>query len=118
MQVVFCRPNENATIETIEGSFDSIKQAVNGRIEAFCPFSDRNDPRIENIVLVCNADNKNGGYDPCRLLVDSDSNIADIIFGSFFLCYGPEDEFISLPDDLARKIQSKFYYPDVVIETQ
>ena len=38
----------------------------------------------------------------------------DIICGKFFICYAPpeSEKFLSLPDDMARKYQEQFKYPE------
>ena len=54
------------------------------------------------------------GEDLNRAIYDNDGRILDIIAGKFFICYAPleSEKFLSLPDDMLKKYQEKFKYPE------
>lgn len=50
----------------------------------------------------------------CYVKDDSNREMVDIIAGKFFVCYAPieSEKFLSLPEDLAKKYEQKFKYPE------
>lgn len=50
----------------------------------------------------------------CYMKDTSNREMIDIICGKFFICYAPpeSEKFLSLPDDMARKYQEHFKYPE------
>lgn len=53
---------------------------------------------------------------PNRVLEDEDGNVLDIIQGTFFLIYAPQDsdDFETLPANLLRKYERKYKIPHVI----
>lgn len=55
----------------------------------------------------------------CYVKDDSNREMLDIIAGKFFICYAPieSEKFLSLPDDLTRKYEEMFKYPEKFVRT-
>ena len=84
-----------------------MQATVGGPIEEYMPFDD-------DVAIVCNEEGKILGEDLNRAIYDNDGRILDIIAGKFFICYAPleSEKFLSLPDDMLKKYQEKFKYPE------
>lgn len=59
---------------------------------------------------------KNGWkIERCYMPNTNQREIADIVFGQFFVCYAPwqSENFLSLPEDLAKKYMERFKTPEL-----
>lgn len=95
MKVVFCEPLHPPKVIELEKELEAMQKAVDGYIQAIYPFKD------SDVALVCNDEGKLNGSEPNRILWYKDlhpnlynpnnSEIFDVIYGSFFICAAPED---------------------------
>lgn len=114
IRVIVCRPGENAVIEEIDDSLESMQSAVGGYIEEYQPFHDESDPRVDDVTIYCNEEGKINRLPPSRAIEDEDGTLLDVIAGPFFICYAPlaSETIQSLPDDLEQRFKDKFDLPE------
>jgi hypothetical protein len=105
MKVIMVEPNKPARIAEIGDSLRDLQRAVGGHIEAIYPYE-------ELVAIVANDEGKIDGLPLNRALRDENGDIYDIISGSFFICGIGEDDFKSIPDDLAEKFLGLFREPE------
>lgn len=74
---------------TLDGSLESLQQAVGGMVECVYPFE-------EPVALLCNEEGKLLGLPPNRALRDDRGQIYDIICGNFLVVGLEEERFRSL----------------------
>ena len=101
--VVACYPGEKAEIAIIDNTLDSMKQLVDGYIQALYPFPDA--------AIVCNEEGKIRCLEPCRALYSEDGKIYDVIAGTFFICGVGEDfrHFFCHGDNIRRLLRCGLY---------
>ena len=54
--------------------------------------------------------------EPCRAIRDTDGDIADIIFGPFFICDCSGENFKSLSEEQLQKYLKLFFYPEAFFQ--
>ena len=81
---------------------------MGGDIAASYPFSDP-------VGLVCNDEGKLIGLELNRGLRDEEGNLYDIMAGTFLVVGLGEEDFTSLPPDLAQKYTEHFKQPEQFI---
>ena len=81
---------------------------MGGDIAASYPFSDP-------VGLVCNDEGKLIGLELNRGLRDEDGNLYDIMAGTFLVVGLGEEDFTSLPPELAQKYMEHFKQPEQFI---
>jgi len=106
IRVVYCEPGKLARVEEIGTGLKDLQQAVGGLIETYYPFD-------EEVCIVCNDEGKLNGMEPCRAIYNGEYNVADIVFGPFFICDCRTEEFASLSDEQLAKYTDKFKYPEM-----
>lgn len=106
IQIVKVKPMDNARIAEIDHTLEAMQELVGGYIEAI--------PIDDEVVIVCNEEGKLHGLQPNRGLY-YDGELADILFGTFFICAAPLDkgEFASLTDEQAEYYAAWFKHPEV-----
>lgn len=110
IKVLLVEPNKYPKIIEIEDRLEAMQEVVGGYIEEYMPFDDE-------VAIICNGEGKMNGAVLNRAIY-SESNekkeMIEIVCGSFFICYAPieSEKFLSLPEDLAKKYQTKFKYPE------
>ncbi len=119
IRVIVCRPGEHAKTRAIEDKLEMMQWLVGGPIEEYMPF-DGDDPREEDIAIICNEEGKLRGLPLNRSVKDKDGHVQDIIVGTFFICYAPleSESFESLPPDLEEKYLKKFEHPEHFFRTE
>ena len=111
IKVVMAEPGKAARITEIGTELEDLQAAVGGGlIEAVYPFD-------EDVCIVCNEEGKLGGMEPCRAIRDPDGDIADIIFGPFFLCDCSGEHFASLNEKQLQNYLKLFLYPEAFFQT-
>ena len=107
IKVLLIEPYKYPKVIEIGDDLDDMQATVGGPIEEYMPFND-------DVAIVCNEEGKILGEDLNRAIYDNDGRILDIIAGKFFICYAPleSEKFLSLPDDMLKKYQEKFKYPE------
>ena len=114
IRVIVCRPMEKAEVIEINDDLRSMQETVGGMIEEYTPFYDENDPRVEDVAIICDDEGKMKHATMNRAILDDKGSIQDIIAGPFFICYAPieSETFLSLPDDLKEEMRKKFELPE------
>lgn len=106
IKVVMAEPGKAARITEIGTTLEELQTAVGGGlIETFYPFD-------EDVCVVCNEEGKFNGMEPCRAIRDPDGDIADIIFGPFFICGSGTCCFESLNEEQLQKYLKLFFFPE------
>lgn len=105
MNVLLVEPGKAPCSVEIDGSLESLQAAVGGDIQAIYPYQDP-------VALVCHEEGKLIGLPLNRVLRDEDNGIYDIIAGDFLIVGLGEDDFTSLPPDLAEKYAEHFRNPE------
>ena len=108
--VLVVAPLDTPKLVTIDHTLENMQKLVGGNIAATYPW--------EDLVGLVHADDGIAlGYPLNRMLTDEDGEVYDIVHGTFFLCGLGRDNFISIPDDLAKKYAEKFKYPELFFRT-
>lgn len=112
ISVLFVEPGKYPRMIEIEDSLEAMQDTVKGDIEEFMPYEDE-------VAIICNEESKMNGMSPNRAIYcepegTKDREMADIIFGPFFVCYAPaeSEKFLSLPKELAQKYEAQFKFPE------
>lgn len=100
MQVVLVEPGKPARITDILSDSQSLRAVVDGFIQTIYPWKDP-------VALVCNDEGMLRGLPLNRVLEGY-----DVIAGTFFICGLSKGNFTGLTDELAKKYQEKFLYPE------
>ena len=108
MWILVIEPERRPEPREIDGSLESMQRIVGGYIQAIYPFE-------EQVALVCNDDGKFDNLPANRALRGPDSQIYDIVFGTFFLSGAPadSDRFTSLTPEQMKRYQGLFYTPEM-----
>ena len=106
MRILLVEPGKKPIEKEINGSLESMQEAVGGLIQAVYPF--------EEIALVCNDEGKLMGLPLNRALRDADGHVYDVIAGTFFLCGAPSDSdsFASLTEAQIKTYSHVYEKPD------
>jgi hypothetical protein len=112
ISVLFVEPGKYPRMIEIEDSLEAMQRVIEGDIEEFMPYEDE-------VAIICNEESKMNGMPPNRAIYyepegAQSRKMADIIFGSFFVCYAPaeSEKFLSLPKKLAQKYETQFKFPE------
>ena len=108
MTVLVVEPRKEPYLKEIDPDPHSLQAEVGGDIAATYPFSDP-------VGLVCNDEGKLIGLELNRGLRDEDGNLYDIMAGTFLVVGLGEEDFTSLPPDLAQKYTEHFKQPEQFI---
>lgn len=100
MKVVLVEVGKPAKITDIPHDLKAMQTIVEGPIQALYPWDDP-------VALVCNEEGKLHGLPLNRVLEGY-----DVIAGTFFICGLSKGSFTNLTDELAKKYQEKFLYPE------
>ena len=119
IRVVVCRPDERAEIFEIEDDLHAMQDIVGGLIQEFFPFHSDDDPRYDDLALICNEEGMLMRLPPSRAIFDEDGRVQDVIAGPFFICYAPveSETFMSIPDDLQEEMRRRFDKPEMFYHT-
>lgn len=105
MNVLVIEPMKKPYMKDIDSGLKSLQHEVDGCIEAIYPFE-------EKVGLVCNEEGKMNGLPLNRAVYDENGKMFDIIAGTFMIVGLSEDNFDSLPDELAQKFSKLFESPE------
>ena len=108
MTVLVVEPRKEPYLKEIDPGLHSLQAEVGGDIAASYPFSDP-------VGLVCNDEGKLIGLELNRGLRDEDGNLYDIMAGTFLVVGLGEEDFTSLPPELAQKYAEHFKQPEQFI---
>ena len=108
MTVLVVEPRKEPYLKEIDPGLHSLQAEVGGDIAASYPFSDP-------VGLVCNDEGKLIGLELNRGLRDEEGNLYDIMAGTFLVVGLGEENFTSLPPELAQKYTEHFKQPEQFI---
>ena len=93
MNILLLEPGKRPRSTVITGTLQSMRQVVDGPIQAVYSFA-------EPVALICNEEGKLRNLPWNRALRDEAGQIYDIVAGTCFLCAAPPDadSFAGLPD--------------------
>ena len=94
----------------IDNDLKALQQTVGGFIGASYPFAD--DP----VAIVYNDDGKLMGLPLNRALRDEDGQMYDAVAGTFLVVGLGEEDFASLPPELAQKYEQLFHQPETFLK--
>ena len=107
IKVLFIEPHKYPRVVNLNDTLEDMQKLVGGDIEEYMPFDD-------DVAIVCNEEGKLNGEELNRAIYGDDGHLLDIIAGKFFICYAPieSERFLSMPDDLLKKYEKLFKYPE------
>ena len=105
MRILVVEPEHRPEVREIDGSLEAMQNIVGGLIQPI--YLD------DSVALICNDEGKLMNLTANRGLRDSDGQIYDIVFGTFFLCGAPSDcnHFTSLTPEQIERYRKRFYTP-------
>ena len=112
ISVLLVKPGKRPRIVEIGNELEDMQEVVGGMIEEYMPFED-------DVAIICNEEGKLCGLPLNRAIYGEDKEMIEIIAGDFFLAYAPieSEKFLSMPEDMAKKYQEKFKYPERFFRT-
>ena len=112
INVLLIEPGKYPKQIEIEDTLEAMQETVGGYIEEYMPFDDE-------VAIVCNEEGKMNGAELNRAIYSNDKEILDIIAGKFLIAYAPieSESFLSMPQDLMKKYEDKFRYPERFYQT-
>ena len=107
MRILVVEPEHRPEVREIDGSLEAMQNIVGGLIQPI--YHD------DSVALICNDEGKLMNLTANRGLRDSDGQIYDIVFGTFFLCGAPSDcnHFTSLTPEQIERYRKRFYTPEM-----
>lgn len=106
MTVLVVEPGEAPYSKQMEHDLESLQKAVGGHIQCVYPFEDP-------IGIICDEEGKYKGYPLNRALRNEESEIYDVIAGTFLVVGLSSDNFASLSSELMEKYKAFFRYPEL-----
>jgi len=77
IRVIVCRPMEKAEVIEINDDLRSMQETVGGMIEEYTPFYDENDPRVEDVAIICDDEGKMKRRQMNRAIQDENGKVLD-----------------------------------------
>lgn len=110
IKVLLVEPEKCPEEIVIDDSLEAMQEVVGGDIKEYMPFDD-------DVAIIYNEGGKMRGLSLNRAVYVQDNDkkeMIDIICGKFFICYTPPESksFQSLPDDIMKKYEEQFKYPE------
>lgn len=105
MKVIIKKPGCNAELIDIENSLKSLQYQVGGTIEATYPFEDL-------IAIIVNDEGKLQNHVEFSLALAYEGEVYDILAGTILIVGLSDDDFDSIPQDLADEYISKINYSE------
>ena len=108
LEVLLIEPGKYPRVVQIDDTLKAMQDLVGGYIEEYSPFED-------DVSIVCNDEGKLHGLPLNRSVCNHDNGeIIDIIAGNFFIVGTPmdSDSFQPLSEELQRKYEKMFHYPE------
>ena len=107
MRILVVEPEHRPEVREIDGSLEAMQNIVGGLIQPI--YLD------DSVALICNDEGKLMNLTANRGLRDSDGQIYDIVFGTFFLGGAPSDcnHFTSLTPEQIERYRKRFYTPEM-----
>lgn len=106
IRVLLVEPLQKPKLVEIDHTLKAQQEIVGGTVQAVYPWEDP-------VAILSDDDGKLKGYYPNRVLEDEDGKPYDILVGPFLIVGLSEDDFSSLPEELARKYEEKFHWEEL-----
>jgi len=106
MTVLVVEPLKEPYLKELPPGLSAMQKEVDGMIAAAYPFEDP-------VAIVCNDEGKINGMELNRALRDGNGQIYDIVAGPFLVVGLGEEDFTSLPQELAQKYMEHFKTPEM-----
>ena len=105
MKVLMIEPGKVPYEAELDGSLESMQEAVGGGIEGYYPYA-------EPVAIVCNDEGKINGLALNRAIYNEDGEMIEIMAGTFFMAGLGEESFTDLPDYFMEQYKEQFKYPE------
>ena len=105
LSVLKIAPGQHPQQVEIDNDLKALQQAVGGSIGASYPFADP-------VAIVYNDNGKLMGLPLNRALRDEGGQMYDAVAGTFLVVGLGEEDFASLPPELAQKYEKQFHQPE------
>ena len=105
MRVLMVEPGKTPYEAELDGSLESMQEAVGGGIEGYYPYT-------EPVAIVCNDEGKINGLPLNRAIYNQDGEMIEIMAGTFFIAGLGEESFADLPDYFMKQYKEQFRYPE------
>ena len=109
LDVLLVKPNEHPQNVSIGAELKDLQEAVGGSIGASYPFADP-------VAIVYSDDGKLMGLPLNRALRDENGQMYDTVAGDFLVVGLGEEDFASLPPELAQKYEQLFHQPEAFLK--
>ena len=103
MKVLMIEPGKAPYEAELDGSLESMQEAVGGGIEGYYPYA-------EPVAIVCNDEGKINGLPLNRAIYNEDGEMIEIMAGTFFMAGLGEESFTDLPDYFMDQYKEQFKY--------
>lgn len=110
IKVLLIEPMKKPELVEIDHTLETLQNIVGGTVQADYPYTDP-------VAILADDDGKLKGYYPNRVLEDEDGKPYDILVGTFLIVGLSEDDFASLPEELARKYEEKFHWEEMFMRS-
>ena len=119
LRVILCKPGEKVEIVEIDDTLEAMQELVGGYIQEYMPFTG-DDPRYDDVAIICNEEGKLMRLPPSRAITDEYGQVMDVIAGPFFICYAPRESerFLSMPEDLEEEFRKRYELPEQFFRTE
>ena len=105
MKILMVEPGKAPYEAEIDGSLESMQEAVGGSIEGYYPYA-------EPVAIVCNDEGKINGLPLNRAIYGQDGEMIEIMAGTFFMAGLGGESFTDLPDYFMEQYKEQFKYPE------
>lgn len=109
IHVLLIKPYRYPERITIQPGLESLQKQVGGYIEAVRPFEDP-------VAIICNEEGKLQNMPLNRALYDKSGDMCGLIAGNFLVVGLGDEDFTSLSDEMMRKYEERFHYPEDFLE--
>ena len=107
--IIAVEPGKKPYVAEIPHTLESLQKEVGGDIQAIYPYEDP-------LAIIAAESGKLMGMPFNRALRDEDGHIYDVLVGKFLIVGLGEDNFTSMPEELAQKYMAKFQTPEMMIQ--
>ena len=105
MKILVVEAGKKPYVKEIKHTLEEMQKIVGGLIEPIY---------FDDAAIIVNEEGKFNGSTPNRALYDDNGKLADIIFGTFFVCNLGEEDFISLSEENIKKFTALFAQPEMI----
>ena len=108
MKVLIIEPMKKPYVKEIDSCLESLQHEVGGYIQVVYPWA-------EMCGIVCDDEAKLNGKELNRALRDENSQVYDVVAGTFLIVGLGVEDFISLTDEQIQKYSKIFAMPEMFL---